>query len=82
MGGNLGRWIRRSAPGAGVPADILRWIWRRASSQFSTVVADWCIVAAAQNEIDVVADAQTEIDVMAAAQSVWSAPVAKVVSCG
>lgn len=81
--GNLGRWIRRSAPGTGVSADILRWIRRRAPFPFSYVIADWCITdVVAQTEIAVAVTAQTEIEVAVVAQSVWSEPAVKVVSCG
>ena len=63
-------------------ANLLRWVWRRASSTFSNVVADWCIEnVVVQSEIEASVATQSQITVDAAAQSLWSVPEVKVISC-
>ena len=37
MAGNVGRWVRRSAPSVTpTSADVLRWVWRRVVSNVVT----------------------------------------------
>lgn len=78
MSGDLGRWIRRNVSIPNGPADLLRWIWRRA---YRPVVADWCVDVAAVHGIAIDAAPIYLLSVTAANQHEIAVAV-EVICCG